>query len=252
MGISVESITKGYGNKVVLSNFSMEIPDGKVYGILGPNGSGKTTLMKIMAGISQFDRGKVTVNGIDAKSDPIGVRKIVGYVPESPNLYESLTPYEYFSFISSVRGIPSDLASRRAEELSKALGLNEFVDQFIGSLSFGTRQKVSIISSLLHAPRVLILDESINGLDPESAKIFRDLIRSLANDGTTVVFSTHVLEIAETVCDDITIMKEGKIVAQGNTSVLLKEKTLEDVFIQLTSNEDITSVVNALKGTLKQ
>ncbi|MEL9914933.1 MAG: ABC transporter ATP-binding protein, partial [Thermoplasmatales archaeon] len=222
MAISVESITKKYGNKVVLSNFSINIPDGKVSGILGPNGSGKTTLMRIMAGISQFDSGNVIVNGIDARADPIGVRRIVGYVPEAPNLYESLTPYEYFSFVASVRGIPSDVASKRAEELSKAMGLEEFNDQFIGSLSFGTRQKVSIISSLLHAPPVLILDESINGLDPESARIFRDLIKSLARDGSTVVFSTHILEIAENVCDDITIMKDGKIVAQGSTGDLLK------------------------------
>ncbi|MEM0136133.1 MAG: ABC transporter ATP-binding protein [Thermoplasmatales archaeon] len=252
MAISVQSITKKYGNKVVLSDFSINIPDGKVSGILGPNGSGKTTLMRIMAGISQFDSGNVAVNGIDARADPIGVRKIVGYVPEAPNLYESLTPYEYFSFVASVRGIPSDVASKRAEELSKAMGLGEFNDQFIGSLSFGTRQKVSIISSLLHAPPVLILDESINGLDPESAKIFRDLIKSLARDGSTVVFSTHILEIAENVCDDITIMKDGKIVAQGSTGDLLKEKSLEDMFIELTSNEDIRSVVSALRGTLRE
>jgi len=180
------------------------------------------------------------------------VRRIVGYVPEAPNLYESLTPYEYFSFIASVRGIPSETAWKRAEELTKAFGLEEYADQFIGSLSFGTRQKVSIISSLLHAPKVLILDESINGLDPQSAKIFRDLLRSLANDGSAVVFSTHILEIAETVCDDITIMKNGAVVAQGSISDLLKEKHLEDMFIELTSDEDISSVVNALRGTLRQ
>jgi len=252
VGISVESVTKIYGNKKVLSNFSIQIPDGKIYGILGPNGSGKTTLMKIMAGISQFDSGRVIVNGIDARLDPIGVRRIVGYVPEAPNLYESLTPYEYFSFIASVRGIPSETAWKRAEELTKAFGLEEYADQFIGSLSFGTRQKVSIISSLLHAPKVLILDESINGLDPQSAKIFRDLLRSLANDGSVVVFSTHILEIAETVCDDITIMKNGAVVAQGSISDLLKEKHLGDMFIELTSDEDISSVVNALRGTLRQ
>lgn len=251
MSIRVQSLSKFYGEKEVLSDFSIEIQDGEIYGILGPNGSGKTTLLKIMAGIAQFDGGSVRVDGIDAKVDQIGVRKIVGYVPETPYLYESLTPYEYFSFIGSIREIPKDVAERRATDLTRAFGMEEYNDQFIGSLSFGTRQKVSIIASLIHAPKILILDESINGLDPQSAKIFRDLLRSLAQDGMTIVFSTHILEIAENVCEEIAIMKNGKIVAEGRTAELLKERNLEDVFIDLTSTEDISSVVSALRGTLR-
>ncbi|MCL4447963.1 MAG: ABC transporter ATP-binding protein [Candidatus Thermoplasmatota archaeon] len=251
MSIKVQSLSKFYGDKEVLSDFSIEIKSGEIYGILGPNGSGKTTLLKIMAGISQFDSGSVTVEGIDARKDQIAIRKIVGYVPETPYLYESLTPYEYFSFVGSIREIPKDVAQRRADDLTKAFGMEEYNDQFIGSLSFGTRQKVSIIASLIHAPKILILDESINGLDPQSAKIFRDLLASLAQDGMTVVFSTHILEIAENVCEEITIMKSGKIVAEGRTSELLKERNLEDVFMDLTSTEDITSVVSALRGTLR-
>lgn len=251
MPIRIHSVSKFYGEKEVLSDFSIEIQNGEIYGILGPNGSGKTTLLKIMAGISQFDRGTVTVDGIDAKTDQIGVRKLVGYVPETPYLYESLTPYEYFSFIGSIRGIERDVAERRVSDLTKAFGMEEYSDQFIGSLSFGTRQKVSIVASLIHAPRILILDESINGLDPQSAKIFRDLLRSLAQDGMTVVFSTHILEIAENVCDQLAIMKAGKIVAEGRTTDLLRERNLEDVFIELTSTEDLSSVVSALRGTLR-
>ncbi len=251
MSIKIISLSKFYGEKEVLSDFSLEIKGGQVFGILGPNGSGKTTLLKVMAGISQFERGSVFVEGIDARVDQIGVRKIVGYVPETPYLYESLTPYEYFSFIGSIRGIQKDIAERRADDLTRAFGMEEYNDQFIGSLSFGTKQKVSIIAALIHAPKILILDESINGLDPQSAKIFRDLLRSLVNDGMTVVFSTHILEIAENVCEEIAIMKAGKIVAQGKTSELLKEKSLEDLFIGLTSTEDITSIVSALRGTLR-
>ncbi len=250
MSIKVQSLSKFYGDKEVLSDFSIEIQTGEIYGILGPNGSGKTTLLRIMAGISQFDRGTVSIDGIDAKLDQIGIRKIVGYVPETPYLYESLTPYEYFSFVGSIREIPKDIAERRAGDLTRAFGMEEYNDQFIGSLSFGTRQKVSIIASLIHAPKILILDESINGLDPQSAKIFRDLLRSLSQDGMTVVFSTHILEIAENVCEEIAIMKSGKIVAQGKTSELLKERNLEDVFIGLTSTEDISSLVSALRGSL--
>lgn len=251
MSIRIQSLSKFYGEKEVLSDFSIEIGSGEIYGILGPNGSGKTTLLKIMAGISPFDRGTVTVEGIDARTDQIAVRKIVGYVPETPYLYESLTPFEYFSFIGSIRGIPKEVAERRANDLTKAFGMEEYNDQFIGSLSFGTKQKVSIIASLIHAPKILILDESINGLDPQSAKIFRDLLRSLAQDGMTVVFSTHILEIAANVCDEIAIMKTGKIVAQGKTTELLKERNLEDLFIELTATEDISSIVSALRGTLR-
>ncbi len=251
MSIKVQSLSKFYGEKEVLSDFSIEIRDGEIFGILGPNGSGKTTLLKILAGISQFERGSVIINGIDAKVNQIEVRKIVGYVPETPYLYESLTPYEYFGFIGSIREIPKEVAERRANDLTKAFGMEEYNDQFIGSLSFGTKQKVSIIASLIHAPKILILDESINGLDPQSAKIFRDLLRSLTQDGMTVVFSTHILEIAENVCEEIAIMKTGKIVAAGKTVDLLKERNLEEVFIDLTSTEDISSVVTALRGSLR-
>lgn len=251
MAIKINSLSKFYGDKKVLSDFSIAIEEGEIFGILGPNGSGKTTLLKIMAGISQYDDGSVSINDLDAKTNQIQIRKIVGYVPETPFLYESLTPYEYFSFIGSVREVPEDVARRRAGDLTKAFVMEEYNDQFIGSLSFGTRQKVSIIASLIHAPKILILDESINGLDPQSAKIFRDLLRSLAEDGMIVVFSTHILEIAENVCERLVIMKQGKIVAEGKTSELIKQKNLEDLFIELTSSEDLSSLVSTLRGALR-
>ncbi len=251
MPIIIKTLNKTYGNKQVLNDINLEINDGDIFGILGPNGSGKSTLLRILAGISQYDYGYVNVEGIDAKSNPIELRKIVGYVPETPYLYESLTPLEYFEFIGSIRGIKEDVLNRRSRDLIKAFGMEEYSDQFIGSLSFGTKQKVSIIAALLHSPKVLILDESMNGLDPQSAKIFRDLLKELSKDGTIVIFSTHILEIASNVCEKIAIMKEGKIIAEGVTSSLISEKNLEDLFIQLTSTEDIQAVVNALRGSLK-
>lgn len=234
-----------------MKDINLEINNGDIYGILGPNGSGKSTLLRIMAGISQYDSGSVNIEGEEAKKDPIKIRKIVGYVPETPYLYESLTPIEYFEFIGSIRNIKNDILNRRSMDLLKAFGMEEYSDQFIGSLSFGTKQKVSIIAALLHNPKILILDESMNGLDPQSAKIFRDLLKSLSNDGTIIIFSTHILEIASNVCEKIAIMKEGSIVAEGETSALISEKNLEDLFIQLTSTEDIQAVVNALKGSLR-
>lgn len=251
MSILVNSLSKFYGNKKVLDDINLKINDGDIYGILGPNGSGKSTLMKILAGISQFDYGNVNINGLDVRASPIEIRKIVGYVPETPYLYESLTPLEYFEFIGSIRNIQEDILNRRTTDLIKAFGMEEYSEQFIGSLSFGTKQKVSIIAALLHSPKVLILDESMNGLDPQSAKIFRDLLKGLARDGTIVIFSTHILEIASNVCEEIAIMKEGKIIANGRTSSLISEKNLEDLFIQLTSTEDIKAVVDALRGSLK-
>ncbi len=251
MPIVIRNLNKSYGNKQVLNDINLEIDDGDIFGILGPNGSGKSTLLRILAGISQYDYGYVNVAGLDARSSPIELRKIVGYVPETPYLYESLTPLEYFEFIGSIRGIKEDVLNRRSTDLIRAFGMEEYSDQFIGSLSFGTKQKVSIIAALLHSPKVLILDESMNGLDPQSAKIFRDLLKELAKDGTIIIFSTHILEIASNVCEKIAIMKEGKVIAEGETSSLISEKNLEDLFIQLTSTEDIQAVVNALRGSLK-
>jgi len=253
VAVIAKKLYKKYGNKLILNDINLEIVDGDIFGLLGPNGSGKSTLMKIFAGTMKYDYGQVTVESYDPNRNPIEIRKIVGYVPETPVLYESLTPREYFEFIGSMRGldISPNLLEKRIDELAYALGISEYMDNFIGSLSFGTKQKLSIISSLLHNPKILILDESINGLDPKSAKIFKSLLMDLSKEGKIIIFSTHILEIAQNICKKVAIMDKGSVKYTGKIDeISSQDKNLEEVFLKLTSSEDIDQIVKALKESI--
>ncbi|ALM74720.1 ABC transporter ATP-binding protein [Thermococcus barophilus] len=252
--IEVENLTKKFGNKIAVDGISFHVHDGEIYGLLGPNGSGKSTTMKILAGILKPTTGKVLVEGINVAKNPIEVKKIVGYVPETPILYESLTPSELFNFVGSIRGIPKDRLEERVNYFVKAFGIEEYLEQFIGTLSFGTQQKVSLITALLHDPKVLILDEAMNGLDPKSARILRELLLEFKNEGKSIVFSTHILSLAEVICDRIGVIYHGKIIAEGTIEELKEkahEESLEDVFLKLTESKDeIVHIVQALKESL--
>ncbi len=237
--IVVENLTKVYGDVTVLKNISFNV-NSEIYGLLGPNGSGKSTLMRIIVGITKPTSGKVVVDGIDVIENPVKVKEIVGYVPETPTLYESLTPGELFDFVGKVRGIPKNELERTVSKFVRAFELEEYMDQFIGTLSFGTRQKVSVIAALLHNPKVLILDEAMNGLDAKTAKIFRELLFEFKKD-RSIIFSTHILPLAELICDRIGVIYEGKIIAEGTIDELkqqAEEGTLEDVFLKLTKSRD--------------
>lgn len=252
--IRVENLVKKYGPKVAVDGISFHVDDGEIYGLLGPNGSGKSTTMKILAGILRPTSGKVLVNEIDAARNPLEVKKVVGYVPETPVLYESLTPSELFNFVGSIRGIQKETLEERVKRLVKAFGIEEYLEQFIGTLSFGTQQKVSIITALLHEPGVLVLDESMNGLDPKSARILRELLLEFKREGKSIVFSTHVLQLAEMVCDRIGLIYRGKLIAEGTIDELKErahEENLEDVFLKLTESKDeVFAIVQALRETL--
>jgi len=252
--IRVEGLVKKFGSTTALRGISFTVHDGEIYGLLGPNGSGKSTTMRILGGILPPTSGRVVVNGIDVADDPIGVKRITGYVPETPVLYESLTPVELFNFVGSVRGVSKEILQERVDKLVKAFGIEEYLGEMIGSLSFGTKQKVSLITALLHDPDVLILDESMNGLDPKSARILRELLLQFKEEGKSIVFSTHVMAIAETMCDRVGVIYNGEIVAEGTVEELKRfahEESLEDVFLKLTeSQEEVASIVNALREGL--
>ncbi|AFN03698.1 ABC transporter ATP-binding protein [Pyrococcus furiosus DSM 3638] len=252
--IEVEGLKKRFGLNEVLHGITFTVNNGEIYGLLGPNGSGKSTTMKILSGIIPPTEGKVVVEGINVAKNPIDVKKIVGYVPETPTLYESLTPVEFFSFVGSIRRIPKNVLQERIEKLVNAFGIKEYMNQLIGTLSFGTKQKISLISSLLHDPKVLILDEAMNGLDPKSARIFRELLLEFKKEGKVIVFSTHVLALAELICDRVGVIYNGNIIAEGSIDELkkmAKEETLEDVFLKLTqAREEVAHIVSALKEAL--
>jgi ABC-2 type transport system ATP-binding protein len=212
--ITIERIAKSYGNVLALNGINTIIEKGEVRGLLGANGSGKSTLMKILLGLVKPDNGLVTVEGMNPMENPVAVRQLVGYVPEAPRLYEFLSGIEYLDFVADLHQITPEVKKQRIEEYLGAFGLKEQGNDLISGYSLGMKQKIAISAALIHRPKVLILDEALNGLDPRTAKIVKDTIIKLASDGVTVLFSTHVLEIAEAICQKITILDKGRVLAE--------------------------------------
>lgn len=250
--IRIKNLVKDYEEITALRDISLEIGDSEMFGLLGPNGSGKSTLMSILAGVLYPTSGRVEINGIDPEKDEEKIKEIVGYVPESPNLYESLSPIELFEFLGSVRGIPVnslDIIDRFVE----AFEIKDKVNDDIGSLSFGMKQKISIIAAVLHNPEVLIMDESMNGLDPKSVRIMKEYLNSFSGSGNTVIYSTHILEVAEKICDRVAIMRNGNVVSVGTVDELrdiLKSESLEEVFFKVTEEENFEPIISGLEETM--
>jgi len=249
--VVLESVSKSFGRIQAVHNLNLEIEGGMVYGLLGPNGSGKSTTMKMVMGLVKPDSGRICVYGIDVRRDPMKVKKILGYVPETPCLYEFLTGLEYLDFIADIYGLDAGIKKARIEESLEAFGLEGRENEMISGYSHGMKQKIALIAALLHKPKLLVLDEPLGGLDPKSARIVKNLIHKLADDGVTTIMSTHVLEIADAVCDRIAILYQGEKLAEG-TSAELREKaqmpksTLEQVFLKLTGTNNVKEIVEAL------
>jgi len=252
--IEASGLTKKYGSFGALSGLDLSVKPGEIYGLLGPNGAGKTTTLKITAGLIEPTGGSVTVSGFDATRDPIHAKAQVGYVAETPILYESLTPRELLEFEASVRGLAKDLVNRRVHQLADAFEVASVFDSPVATLSMGTRQKVAIIAALIHQPPVLLLDEPLNSLDAKSNRILKELLALHVERGGAVLFSTHIMEIAQRLCSRIGIIFGGKIVAEGDLDQLRaqageKGATLEEVFMKLTN--EASQVVNTVR-TLRE
>lgn len=249
--VNLNSVTKRYNEIVAVNNVSLTINTGEIFALLGPNGSGKSTTLKMLMGLVQPTSGSVNVLGIDVQKDPIAVKRQVGYVPESPDVYEFLTGIEYLDFIGDIYNVSPAEKQQRINEYLKALQLEGREGDMINSYSDGMKKKISLISAFLHKPKLLILDEPLNALDPRSARIVKDYLNSLKAQGVSTILSTHVLEIAEAVCDRIGIMYQGSILAMGNMAELrqrasLPSSGLEDVFLKLTGTGDLKPVVEEL------
>jgi ABC-2 type transport system ATP-binding protein len=250
--VTVERIAKSYGNVWALNGINTTVAKGEIRGLLGANGSGKSTLMKILLGLVKPDNGRVTVNGIDPAVNPIPVRQVVGYVPETPRLYDFLTGIEYLDFVADLHGLSAETKKQRIEEYLSAFELRAQGNDLLSGYSLGMRQKIAISAALIHRPQVLILDEALNGLDPKTAKIVKDTLVKLASDGVTVIFSTHVLEIAQAICKRITILNKGSIIAEGTMDELRAtassggDNSLENIFLNLTGTADVKGIVEEL------
>lgn len=247
--IEVTDLFKQFGERTAVNHVTFSVRGGETYGLLGPNGSGKSTVMRMMVGILQPTSGRISINGA---SEPLELKRLTGYVPEAAVLFDSLTPGEMFSFVASVRGVPQDEVDRRVRTLVRAFDIEEYLEQFVGTLSFGTKQKVSLISALLHEPAALVLDEALNGLDPKSARIMREILQSYKDKGKSIIFSTHVLPLAEMLCDRIGLIYQGRLVAEGSIAELkgkAHEENLEDVFLKLTESKgEVDEIITALRG----
>jgi ABC-2 type transport system ATP-binding protein len=249
--VILKGVSKSFGDVQAVRSLDLEIEAGCVYGLLGPNGSGKSTTMRMMLGLVKHDSGDIRIMGLDPRADSLAVKRIVGHVPESPRLYEYLTGLEYLDFVGDVYGLETEVKRARIHEFLDAFGLEDREDEMISGYSHGMKQKVAIIGAILHRPRLLILDEPLSGLDPKSARITKDMIHRMAEEGVTTVFSTHVLEIADAMCDKICVLYEGRKIAEGNPTELrrmagMRDSTLEEVFLKITEVEDVQGIVDAL------
>ena len=245
------NVTKRYGEIIAVDNVNLTIEQGEIFGLLGPNGSGKSTTLKMLLGLVHPDEGAVTVLGTAVEQDPVAVKRMVGYVPEAPRLYEFLTGIEYLDFIGDVYGMAAEDKKNRINEYLKAMQLEGREGDMINSYSEGMKQKIALISAFLHKPKLLIMDEPLNALDPRSARIVKDFLQELKKQNVSAILSTHVLEIAQAMCDRIGIMYRGRLLALGNMSELrqmamLPDSGLEDIFLKLTGTGDIRPVVEEL------
>jgi ABC-2 type transport system ATP-binding protein len=251
--LEVDGVSKAYGTTQALSNVQFAVPRGQIVGLLGPNGAGKSTTMKAVLGLVRPDSGTIRVFGRDVHADPVGVKRQIGYVPETPSVYEFLTGAEYLDFVADMYGL--DPTSRRAQiqPFLDGLELSGHENSLISGYSQGMRQKVALIAGLFHHPQLLVLDEPLNGLDPRAARVVKDLLRNrVTRDGVGILFSTHVLEIAQAICDRVVILHHGTVLASGTVDSLrdrtgLAGSGLEEVFLALTGTGDIGDVVAALE-----
>jgi len=251
LAVKLSSVSKRYGDVTAVDYLDLEVKRGEIFGLLGPNGSGKSTTLKMILGLVKPDSGFVNVLGVNVEDDPVGVKRKMGYVPESPRIYEFLTGLEFLDFTGDVYGVAPEEKKKRIEEFVRALDLEGREGDIISSYSEGMKQKVVIISALMHKPELLLLDEPLSGLDPKSARIVKDLLRGLALQGVTTIMSTHILEIAQAMCDRIAIMYGGRLLALGTMNELrqkakMPESGLEDIFLKLTGTGDVKPIVEAL------
>jgi ABC-2 type transport system ATP-binding protein len=252
--IKTTHLVKKFGEKQAVNDVTFQIHSGEIFGFLGPNGAGKTTTMKMIVGLLQPSSGSIHVGDFDVQTQPQQAKAITGYVPDTPNLYAKLTGRELLRFVGDLYGLNKQQVERRIEELLRLFDLTQAGDDTIDSYSHGMQQKTALAAALVHDPRVLVLDEPTVGLDPKSARLIKDILRQMAERGAAVFLSTHILEIAERMCDRIGIIHQGQLVAVGTFDELRDlrgaesgESSLEDIFLSLTGGVEYAEIAEVLK-----
>lgn len=231
--LRIENLTKTYGEKKAVDNLSLHINKGEIYGFIGHNGAGKTTTIKACCGILQFDRGEIYIDGISIKKDAIACKKKIAYIPDNPDLYEYMSGIKYLNFIADIFAVPKQVREQKIKEYADLFELTPDLAQPISAYSHGMKQKLAVISALIHSPKLVIMDEPFVGLDPKAAHITKTLMREICDNGGAIFFSTHVLEVAEKLCDKVAIIKNGRLVVSGNLEEVMGDESLEEVFLEL-------------------
>ena len=236
--LDIQHLTKTYGEKKAVDDLSLHIAPGEIYGFIGHNGAGKTTTLKSVVGILQFDQGEITIDGRSIKADPLGCKREMAYIPDNPDLYDYMTGIKYLNFIADVFGVDAQTRQERIRTYADAFELTGDLAQPIAAYSHGMKQKLAIISAWLHRPRLILMDEPFVGLDPKAAHLLKGMMREVCNAGGAIFFSTHVLEVAEKLCDKVAIIKNGRLIRAGNMDEVRGDESLESVFLEL---EDASS-----------
>ncbi|MGM9522023.1 MAG: ABC transporter ATP-binding protein [Oscillospiraceae bacterium] len=231
--LRIEHLTKKYGDRKVVDDLSIHIAPGEICGFIGPNGAGKTTTIKSCCGILNFDEGEIFVNGRSVKTDPIACKKDLAYIPDEPDMYDFLSGIKYLNFIADIFGVSKSDREERIHKYADTFELTDDLAQPISAYSHGMKQKLAVIAGLIHSPRLIIMDEPFVGLDPIATHKLREIMREHCNDGGAIFFSTHVLEVAEKLCDSVAILRQGRLVASGTMESVRGDASLEEVFLEL-------------------
>jgi ABC-2 type transport system ATP-binding protein len=232
--LHIKQMTKSYdGVKNACDHIDLEIQSGDIFGFIGHNGAGKTTLLKSIAGIIDFDEGEIKVDGISIKDSPLEVKKLIAYIPDNPDVYESLTGIQYLEFIADVFKVSQEKRRELIEKYTTMFEMSNVLHNPISTYSHGMKQKIVVISALIHEPKLMLLDEPFVGLDPKASFLLKEVFKEMVNKGSAIFFSTHVLEVVEKLCNKVAIIKQGNIVANGNTASIISNESLEEIFMEI-------------------
>ena len=231
--LRIENLTKTYGEKRAVDNLSLHIAPGEIYGFIGHNGAGKTTTLKAVVGILQFDKGEVFIKGESIRKNPLACKQKIAYIPDNPDLYEFMTGIKFLNFIADIFGVPEEKRQERIRKYADLFEMTENLAQPIASYSHGMKQKLAIISAWIHEPKLIIMDEPFVGLDPKAAHILKQMMREICDEGGAIFFSTHVLEVAEKLCDKVAIIRNGQLIQSGTMQEVKGDDSLEEVFLVL-------------------
>ena len=231
--LTIKNLRKRYGNFQALDGLNLEVADGELFGFVGPNGAGKTTTLKAAVGILQFDAGEITIGGHSIQTEPLACKRLLAYIPDNPDLYDFMSGIQYLNFIADVFGIPAAERWARIEPYADAFELTGDLGQPISAYSHGMKQKLAIIAAWIHDPKLILMDEPFVGLDPKAAHLLKGMMRAVCDGGGAIFFSTHVLEVAEKLCDKVAIIRSGRLIRSGTMEEVKGDDSLEDVFLEL-------------------